>query len=330
MEGAWDWEGPLIAKALEGLSEAGVTRRPRIHQERLAIAYRRCETIICQHSRSFYWASALLPSEKRRAIRALYAFCRIADDCVDKPEGDPVEALARWRCMALTEEPPSEEPVLMAWADVRDRYRIPRRWIEQLLDALSHDLGPRRYQTFLELSEYCYGVAATVGLMSMQIIGFTGPEAVPYAVRLGVALQLTNILRDVGEDWHMGRIYLPLEELHAFGLREADLETGQVDARWRAFMRFQIARVRRLYRAAWPGLAYLSREGQGAVAAALVLYSGILEAIERNDYDVFRRRAALPRIQSLVRLLETWWRSRISPLQPLGAAETDHGWGGSF
>jgi 15-cis-phytoene synthase len=147
-------------------------------------------------------------------------------------------------------------------------------------------------------------------LMSMHIIGFSGPEAIPYAIKLGVALQVTNILRDVAEDWRAGRVYLPQEELATFHLTEADLATGQVNERWRAFMRFQIARNRRLYQEAWPGIARLQPEGRLAIAAAARFYEGILENIERRDYDVFGGRAQVGAWGKLRKLPGLWWETR--------------------
>jgi phytoene synthase len=155
-------------------------------------------------------------------------------------------------------------------------------------------------------------VAATVGLMSMHIIGFASSGAIPYAIRLGVALQLTNILRDVAEDWRAGRLYLPAEELAAYGLTEADVAAAQVDGRWRAFMRFQIARNRRLYAEATPGIGLLNPDGRLAVAAAATLYRAILDDIEAHDYDVFSRRAHVSAWGKLRQLPALWWHSRGS------------------
>jgi phytoene synthase len=182
--------------------------------------------------------------------------------------------------------------------------------MEQLIEGVRRDLNQKRYATFEELTAYAYGVASTVGLMSMHIIGFSSPAAIPYAIKLGVALQITNILRDVSEDWRMGRLYLPLQELAAYGLSEADVARGQVDRRWRAFMRFQIARVRRLYEEAWPGIALLNKDGRFAIAAAGELYRAILDDIEAHDYDVFSRRAHLSAWRKLGRLPGIWWRNR--------------------
>ncbi|MGC9523889.1 MAG: phytoene/squalene synthase family protein, partial [Anaerolineae bacterium] len=175
---------------------------------------------------------------------------------------DPLEVLEGWRKRALNDYGDEEDLLILAWADTQATYGIPRLFAEQLIDGVARDLNQTRYATFEELTSYRYGVASTAGLMSMHIIGFAGPDAVPYAVRLGVALQLTNILRDVAEDWEAGRLYLPQEELEAFGLAEADIDDGRVDDRWRAFMRFQINRVRQLYRASLPGVKVLHRDGR--------------------------------------------------------------------
>ena len=168
------------------------------------------------------------------------------------------------------------------------------------------DLQVKRYATFEELAAYCYGVASTVGLMVMHIVGFSSPEAIPYAVKLGVALQLTNILRDVGEDWRAGRLYLPSDEMAAYELDESDIEASCVDARWRRFMRFQIDRNRRLYREALPGISMLSRDSRLAVAAAADLYQAILLDIEQHDMDVFNRRAHISTWDKARRLAALW------------------------
>jgi len=305
-----DWEQPLVEQAQAALNSSGSFRAHILSDTQLRQAYKACEQIIRWHSRSFYLASMLLPSPKRQAVRALYALCRVADDIVDMPRGDPKAELARWRQIIHADPPPDSEPIALAWADTRIRYRIPTTYVEQFFDALSRDLQQTRYETFVELAGYCYGVASTVGLMSMHIIGFSDPEIIPYAIRLGIALQLTNILRDVGEDWRRQRLYLPREELRTFRLTEDDIAMGRVDGRWRDFMRFQIVRVRRLYAEALPGVMGLNPDGRLAIAAAAELYRGILEDIEAHDYDVFRRRAHLSFGAMLARLPRIWWRVR--------------------
>ncbi|HEX6035812.1 MAG TPA: phytoene/squalene synthase family protein [Anaerolineales bacterium] len=267
-------------------------------------AYRQAEKITSQHSKSFYFASGLLPEEKRSAVRALYAFCRTVDNIVDESSEVEQDAqLEYWRTMVETASYAKDDLIAAAWADTLTRYHIPRHYALQLIDGVARDLLQSRYQTFGELATYCYGVASTVGLMSMYIVGFHSNDAVPYAIKLGVALQMTNILRDVGEDYRNGRLYLPREELAFYGIQESDIAQGRVTENWRQFMRFQIDRTRQLYEESWQGVKMLERDGQLAIGAASVFYQGILDEIEKNDYDVFNRRATL----------STWGKARRIP-----------------
>jgi len=266
-------------------------------------AYKQAEKITAQHSKSFYFASGLLSEEKRSAVRALYAFCRTVDDIVD--ESSDVERDSRldyWRGMMETSSVADHDLVAAAWADTLTRYHIPRHYALQLIDGVARDLSQVRYQTFDELATYCYGVASTVGLMSMYIVGFQSNEAVPYAIKLGVALQMTNILRDVGEDYRNGRLYLPREELAFYGIQESNIAEGRITDHWRQFMKFQIQRTRQLYEDSWAGVKMLEREGQLAIGAASVFYQGILDEIEKNDYDVFTQRASLSAWDKVSRL----------------------------
>jgi 15-cis-phytoene synthase len=286
-------------------------------QALLERAYAHCKEVTAAHGKTFYLASVLLPAEKCRAIRALYAFCRVTDDIVDAPPADgrdPAAELIEWRRTTSSLQLPASELVATAWLDTRMYYEVPCGYADQLIDGIASDLYRSRYDTFDQLATYAYRVASTVGLMSMHIIGLvpgvSRAEAMPYMIRLGVALQLTNILRDVGEDRRVGRVYLPAEELAAYGLAEHDLDRAQVDDRWRAFMRFQIARTRAIYAAGWPGVTMFSTDGRFAVAAACALYSAILDEIEANDYDVFTRRAHVSTWGKLRRLPGIWWRNR--------------------
>lgn len=287
------WEGPLLARAYEALRSPAPRQWVEPDNQTLENAYRYCASVTRANSRTFHLASSLLPADKRRAVHALYAFCRSTDDLVDKVYAhlDPAEALASWRVRLSSGAPTAYDPVPLAWADAQARFDIPRGYADQLIDGIARDLTQSRYQTFAELTEYCYGVASTVGLMAMHIVNFESEAALPYAVKLGIALQLTNILRDVGEDWRSGRLYLPLDELADFGLGEASIAAGRIDSRWRDFMRFQIERTRTLYDEAQPGIALLDSDGRFAIAAAASLYRAILEDIEAHDYDVFQRRA---------------------------------------
>ena len=305
------WEHRLI-------SMAGQVSFPTTHPEfsywagdaAMEKAYALCGRVAAHHSKSFHLASALLPEEKRSAARALYAFCRTVDDIVDEGTvfGREVE-LDYWRGISQGNvHPRPGDLVAQAWADTRSRYHVPSRYALQLVDGVARDLTQSRYQTFDDLATYCYGVASTVGLMSMHIVGFKSNEAVPYAIKLGVALQLTNILRDIGEDYRAGRIYLPQEELDAYGLSEEDLECGEITSRWREFMRFQIQRVRELYAEAEAGIRLLERDGQMAIGAAANFYQGILDVIEASDYDVFATRAHLSAWGKISRLPGLWMK----------------------
>ncbi|HEY0734678.1 MAG TPA: phytoene/squalene synthase family protein [Herpetosiphonaceae bacterium] len=263
-------------------------------------AYLECREITRQHSKSFFLASRLLPRPKRRAMEALYAFCRTSDDKVDN-NAEAAKALAHWVAKVQHPITPSDQPVLLAWADTCERYALPCELANELLAGVAMDLTIQRYATFAELWVYCYRVASVVGLLSMRIIGFD-PGAEVYAIRLGIALQLTNILRDIGEDAQRGRIYLPLEDLQRFNLSEADILNGVRDDRFRALMRYEIERAEQLYRMSWPGIAMLNPDGQMAVAAAALFYRGILRKIIANDFDVFTRRAHLSAIEKITLL----------------------------
>jgi phytoene synthase len=320
------WEQHLFALAFDAICIAS-EETPLVAEvdtpQNLKQANLACETITAQHSRSFYLASGLLPNGKRQAMRALYAFCRTADNLADGDVTEPGLKLSLLREGIRSRRKSTGDAVLTAWTDIQVRYQIPLCYAEQLLDGVERDLVQRRYNTFEDLSVYCYNVASTVGLMSMHITGFSRRDAIPYAIKLGVALQLTNILRDIGEDWAAGRLYLPLEELSLFQLSEEDVAAKTVDDRWRAFMRFQIARARRLYAEAMPGIAFLHPDGRFAVAAAATLYQGILHDIEQHDFAVFDRRAYVSKGLKLKALLKAFWYSHKVRLPRVGDQEID-------
>jgi len=303
-----NWENQLLALA-------GNIPHPRTRpffsywagDAALHIAYKHAEQITAEHSKSFHFASNLLPEEKRSAVRALYAFCRTVDDIVDESTDTERDSrLDYWRGMIENGSFLVDDLVAAAWADTLARYHIPRHYALQLIDGVARDLTQYRYQTFEELTTYCYSVASTVGLMSMCIVGFKNSDAIPYAIKLGVALQMTNILRDVGEDYCNGRLYLPREELAFHGIREKDIAEGSVTDNWRQFMRFQIERTRQLYEESWDGVKLLDREGQLAIGAASIFYQGILDEIEKNDYNVFTQRANLSTIGKISKIPALW------------------------
>lgn len=305
------WEYQLLTWAHEALNSAITGALVEADERTLRASYRYCAELTRLHSKTFYLASGLLPAEKRRAVRALYAFCRITDNIVDENQGEDLQAvLDDWARRISLPRPPANDPVAMAWADAQARFNIPSGYARQLINGVARDLRQRCYATFADLAEYAYGVASTVGLMAMHIIGFDGAQAIPYAIKLGVALQLTNILRDVAEDWGAGRLYLPQDELAAFGLCENDIAHGRAGRRWQEFMAFQIARNRRLYSESRAGIAMLVPDGRLAIQAAADLYQAILRDIERHDYNVFRRRAHITVATKLRMLPGIWWRAR--------------------
>lgn len=264
----------------------------------LGDAYRICNEITRTHSRSFFLSSQFLPTAKRQAIRALYALCRTTDDIVDQAASDHERLLAHWVALVQAPEPPANNPVLQAWADTARRYAVPQSLVNELLAGVAMDLTVSRYATFDDLWLYCYRVASVVGLLSMHIVGYR-QGARPYAVSLGVALQLTNILRDVGEDAARGRVYLPQEDLARFGLCDDDILAGRCDERFRALMCFEIERAHALYEESLPGLSLLHEDSRFAIGAAAEVYRGILGKVVANDFDVFSRRAHLSLAEKL-------------------------------
>ena len=279
------------------------TQTPTILDE----CYRHCREIARRHSKTFYLSSLFLSAEKRRAVWAVYAFCRTADDIVDRiaPATERLAAVDAWEVQLLAAYDGNPvDPIYVALADAAARFDIPVQPALDLLRGARMDITVRRYATYTDLRQYCYLVASTVGLLVMPILGTLSDDAREYGVALGRAMQMTNILRDVGEDALMGRIYLPEEDLQRFGYAEAQLLEGTIDDRFVALMRFQIERVRAMYVEAEPGIALLNPESRYTVRLALHLYRRILNAIELNHYDVFGRRAYVPfRTKMLAALL---------------------------
>lgn len=259
-----------------------------------------CRRIAREHGKSFYVASYFLPAERRRAILAVYAFCRIADDLVDRAT-DPDTALIAIEAWEAELDRPAS-PVAIAFAQVRRHFGVPEQAARELLSGVRMDLLPRSYESWEVLHGYCYAVAGTVGLMVAPLLGCRDDVALPAAVDLGVAMQLTNILRDIDEDARHGRLYLPIDELVSFGVDPESVLAGSPNGAFRDFMAFQIARARDLYASAALGLPALDRSGRLTTLAAMRFYSAILKEIEKLDYDVFRGRAHLTTGQKLLAL----------------------------
>ncbi|MGW5052493.1 phytoene/squalene synthase family protein [Actinokineospora sp. NPDC004072] len=271
----------------------------------LAAAYRACRRINAEHGRTYYLATRLLPPHRRPAVHALYGFARLADEIVDAPGPDPAGALG-----ALEAELRSAffgapaHPVLAALADTVDRYAIDPELFAVFLKSMRMDLTITDYPDLDALAEYTHGSAGVIGLMMLPVLGTAGPraDAEPAAAALGEAFQLTNFLRDVGEDLDRGRVYLPADHLAAFGVdRERLLATRAVggDRAVRRAIAHLVAHTRAVYRRAEPGIALLDPVARPCVATAYRLYAGILDEIARADYDVLTRRAVVPRRRRL-------------------------------
>jgi phytoene synthase len=266
-------------------------------------SYGYCERLSRREAGNFYPAFRVLPGPQRQAMCALYAFLRIADDLSDGsgPDADKARALAGWReglDRALRGD--YAHPIHPALHDTVARHGIPRGYLDAALDGVEMDLAPVAYATFDELRQYCYRVASVVGLSCIHIWGFQGEAAKGYAESAGIAFQLTNILRDLGEDAGRGRVYLPAEELRRFDYDPERLRHGERDERFRALMRFQVARARAYYDAAGPLVALLRPAGRAVFLMLARTYRGLLEAIERRDYDVFSSRVRLSRWRKLL------------------------------
>ncbi len=283
----------------------------------LPASYLDAERVTAEWARSFYFASRFLPDDKRRAIFALYDYCRHADNLVDQ-RGDRPAELARADLAALAAalrrmhdgEPPDDPRWLALW-DTLGRYPIPLDPLLELLDGVAMDLDMAEVEDFPTLERYCQLVAGGVGLMLGPILGATNHGFSVSGVRLGVAMQLTNVLRDVGEDLDAGRVYLPAAELARFGLGRADLEQRRVTPAFRGLMRFQIDRARRYFDAGGRVVRLFPPDGSRLTVRLLQkIYAGILDAIERLDYDVFRTRAYVSAPRKLMILGRAMWTER--------------------
>jgi 15-cis-phytoene synthase len=322
----------------------------------LADSYRYCRSVARREARNFYYSFMVLPPEKRAAMCAVYAFMRYCDDIADSPEapatkrgfleawGAALDATVRGDCTG--------NPILPAFRDTVERYAIPAELFRELIKGAAMDLTIRRYQTFGDLRQYCYRVASVVGLVCIRIFGFADgsreaavgssdkvggalaavepadlplpssdyrlppPDAERHAEQLGIAFQLTNILRDIPEDAAMGRIYLPLEDLAAFDYPEADLLAGVVDERFLRLVKFEAERAREYYALARPLLPMLHPSSRPCLAAMEGIYRGILHRIEQQGYNVFAGRARLSAWQKLGVAASAWVRYSRGAARP--------------
>jgi phytoene synthase len=266
---------------------------------------------------NFYYSFLFLPRPQREAIYALYAFCRSADDAVDTGGGGAGEqrrVLAEWRSeLGRVYGGTPAHPIGVELARAVRAFPIPRPHLEAILEGVEMDIDRRRYATFEELYEYCYRVAAAVGLACIEVFGYSDPRARDYATNLGVALQLTNILRDLRTDAERGRIYLPQEELRRFGYPEDDLLRGRYTQPFLELMRFQADRTHAYYRAARAALPRPDRRRLLAAEIMGVIYHALLRTIERRQFRVFEQRVRLSTPRKLALALATFARVKLGP-----------------
>ena len=279
----------------------------------LKAAYDHCKRVTRAEAKNFYYAFRTLPARKRRAIYAAYAFCRLCDDIADGdlPPDEKRRLLDETRSRLASGSGADAHPVFMALRDTVDSYGIPVRHLGEVIDGVEMDLAKTRYATFEELRGYCYLVASAVGLVCIEIFGYADPKAREHAVDLGLAMQLTNILRDVREDSRRGRIYLPLDELERFGYTESELERGVVTEPFRRLMGFQAARAREHFERGRRIGPLLSADSRACLALLHGVYSSILDRIEESGFDVYSRRVGLPTHEKLLLMARLWAASFV-------------------
>jgi phytoene synthase len=283
-----------------------------------------CRAVTKTSRSNFAYAFLVLPKPKREALYAIYAFCRISDDVVDEAPaaapGDvfaglatPAERLRAWRGeLDACFRGESRHPVMRRLAEVLRTMPIPRPYFDALLDGVEMDLATTRYATFAELERYCYRVAGVVGLMCIEVFGYTRPETRQYAEHLGTAFQLTNILRDVGRDAAQGRIYLPQEDLARFGCAEADILARRLTPSFRELMRFEAERARGFYGAARAALPSDDRRSMLPAEIMRAIYVRLLGQIERRAFDVYAHPVRLSDAHRLTLALGCWLRHTLA------------------
>ncbi len=280
----------------------------------LSQAYDYCQRVAKTHAKNFYYAFRTLPVAKRRAIYAVYAFCRYCDDVADEtlPQDEKKRLLAATRDRLNDPRLAPEDPIFTALEGAIGDFAIPRRYFEDVIRGVETDLEVSRFQTFEDLRDYCYLVASAVGLICIEIFGYDESAASDYAVDFGIAMQLTNVMRDVKEDADRDRIYLPLDDINEFGYSEQELMAGSNNENFRLLMDFQATRARRYFDSGARLFPLLSRESRACAVALHQLYSRILDRMESSGYDVFERRIGLSVGEKLL-LVARLWAGSMTP-----------------
>ncbi|MBS1824584.1 MAG: phytoene/squalene synthase family protein [Acidobacteria bacterium] len=261
----------------------------------LADSYAWCEKVARARAKNFYYSFLLLDRERRDAMCAVYAFMRICDDLSDEPGEKTAAQFRDWRArtVAALGGNYDEHALWPALYDTVERYRIPHEYFHHMIDGVESDIDFRPVETYAELEQYCYRVASVVGLTVVHILGFEGPHALPLAEKCGVAFQLTNILRDVKEDYENGRVYLPAEDRRRFGVADAELGAKAVSSRLRELLAFEGARAEGLYQEAMPLIGMVDPAGRGMLRAIIEIYHRLFLRIQASGYEVLGERISL-------------------------------------
>ncbi len=280
-------------------------------------SYQLCRKLNAQHGKTYFLATRLLPPGKRPFVHALYGFARYADEIVDDLAStltieQKTEALTSWGDQVLNElrQGSSADPVAAALVDTVNRWQIPIAHFEAFLKSMKMDLNVTQYSTYDDLYEYVYGSAAVIGLQMVPILEPISDDAYEPAKDLGIAFQLANFIRDVGEDLERGRIYLPIEDLTKFDITVEEFKERKVTRKVKELLKYEIARVRDLERSAIPGIKLLSPASQPCIDAARILYCGIVDAVEEIDYQVFDKRAKVGLDRRLKVAGQAWLKAR--------------------
>jgi squalene synthase HpnC/squalene synthase HpnD len=317
---------PAVPSGRLGIVEGGCARPdpghlPNLPADEVTRSYAECRRIARAAASNFYYAFFMLPEAKRNALCALYAFMRLVDDVSDTvgSVADKQKGLAQWRAAldAAVSGDVSSHPILPAFANTIRRFRIPPRYFHDLISGAEMDLTVAEYPTFDRLREYCYRVAGTVGLTCLHVFGFDDPHAPDLAEKLGIAFQLTNILRDVPKDYEMGRVYLPLEDLDQCGVRRESLARGPLTPELRALLEREAARAWDFYREGVQLISLVRDDARAALWALARIYSGLLRRIEARGYDVFseRVRVGAPEKTGILVRARLGWYSQENVLE---------------
>ncbi|MDD5097248.1 MAG: phytoene/squalene synthase family protein [Candidatus Omnitrophica bacterium] len=272
--------------------------------QELKSGFSKAKKITADFAKTFYFASLFLPIEKQNAAYAVYAICRLSDEAVDtQTNTGALENMQKNIDQAyagcLLQKP--ADPLLLAFAEIVNKFAIPKEYFDELIKGMRMDLKKTRYADFDELYDYCYKAAGVVGLIMLKIFGYSDPEAQAYAIKLGIAMQLTNIIRDIKEDWQKGRIYLPQTEMQKFAITEDTLKKTTPTPDFIKLLKFQIKRSRQYYSDCTPGIAMLKDKNCRRVVLAMKeIYAAILNKVEKNSYNVLLKRAQVSKLDKIM------------------------------